>query len=83
LDDADFVTMERLVQRFFSHKIWTDPDPRLNDLRYDNVNDGRIFHPSPTGNARRARDMLLGAVGHDGRGLMLAGTDPAAPPDRG
>jgi hypothetical protein len=47
LDDADFLTMERLVQRLFSHKVWTDPDPALNDLRYDN--------------AKRAKNMLLGA----------------------
>jgi hypothetical protein len=47
LNDTDFLTMERLVQRLFSHKVWTDPDPALNDLRYDN--------------ARRAKDMLLGA----------------------
>jgi hypothetical protein len=39
--------MERLVQRLFSHKVWTDPDPALNDLRYDN--------------AKRAKNMLLGA----------------------
>ena len=47
LDDANFDTMERLVQRLFSHKVWADPDPALNDLRYDN--------------AKRAKDMLLGA----------------------
>ena len=47
LDDAAFVTMERLVRRLFSHKVWADPDPALNDLHYDN--------------AQRAKDMLLGA----------------------
>lgn len=47
LNDTEFGTMERLVHKLFSHKIWADPDPALNDLRYDN--------------AKRAKDMLLGA----------------------
>jgi hypothetical protein len=37
LGDEDFANAERLVERLFSHKVWEDPDPELNDLRYDNV----------------------------------------------
>jgi hypothetical protein len=44
LTEDDFVRVEQLVSRLFSHKVWEDPDPELNDLRYDN--------------AERARDML-------------------------
>lgn len=44
LGDADFENIEGLVNRLFSHKVWEDPDPELNDLRYDN--------------AERAREML-------------------------
>lgn len=44
LTDEDFATIEMLVKRLFSHKVWEDPDPNLNDLRYDN--------------AERAKDML-------------------------
>lgn len=44
LGDADFEHVERLVTRLFSHKVWEDPDPELNDLRYDN--------------AERAKEML-------------------------
>lgn len=35
ISDAQFGSIERLVDRLFSHKIWVDPDPELNDLRYD------------------------------------------------
>ncbi len=44
LGEGDFEHVERLVDRLFSHKVWEDPDPELNDLRYDN--------------AERAKDML-------------------------
>jgi len=44
LTDQDFENAERLISRLFSHKVWEDPDPELNDLRYDN--------------AERAKDML-------------------------
>jgi len=44
LTDADFDVIRRLVLRMFSHKVWVDPSPDLNDLRYDN--------------AERAKDML-------------------------
>ncbi len=37
LSDEDFATIERLVARLFSHKVWEDPDPELKDLRYDNA----------------------------------------------
>ena len=45
-DDADFGTIQASFNDF-SHKVWADPDPSLNDLRYDN--------------AKRAKEMLLGA----------------------
>lgn len=44
LDDNQFSVIEKLLDRLFSHKIWEDPDPELNDLRYDN--------------AERAKEML-------------------------
>jgi hypothetical protein len=44
LGETDFENVERLIDRLFSHKVWEDPDPELNDLRYDN--------------AERAKDML-------------------------
>lgn len=44
LSDEDFVMIESLVARLFTHKVWEDPDPDLKDLRYDN--------------ADRAKDML-------------------------
>lgn len=37
LSDNDRDVLNRLVERTFSHKIWEDPDPELNDLRYDNA----------------------------------------------
>lgn len=47
LGDEDFAVIEQLVDRLFSHKVWEDPDPALNDLRYDN--------------AERAKEMLRNA----------------------
>ena len=47
LDDQQVITMQRLVKRLFSHQVWQDPDPALNDLRYDN--------------AQRAKDILVDA----------------------
>lgn len=44
LDDAQFKVIEERLDRLFSHKVWEDLDPELNDLRYDN--------------AERAKDML-------------------------
>jgi hypothetical protein len=44
LSDDDFERAKQLVDRLFSHKVWDDPDPELNDLRYDN--------------AERAKEML-------------------------
>lgn len=44
LGDEDFANVEQLVSRLFSHKVWEDPNPELNDLRYDN--------------AERAKEML-------------------------
>jgi len=44
LKDENFEAMERLIGRLFSHKVWEDPNPALNDLRYDN--------------AERAKEML-------------------------
>jgi hypothetical protein len=37
LDDKQFAAIERLLDRLFSHKVWEDPDPELNDLRYDDA----------------------------------------------
>jgi hypothetical protein len=37
LDDADFAVIRRLLERLLSHKVWDDPSPELNDLRYDNA----------------------------------------------
>lgn len=31
------MVIEKLLDRLFSHKVWEDPDPQLNDLRYDNA----------------------------------------------
>lgn len=36
LNDDDFAPVERLIERLFSHQVWEDPNPELNDLRYDN-----------------------------------------------
>src|SRR5205807_1462465 len=47
LDQSDREVVERLVDRLLSHKVWEDPDPALNDLRYDN--------------AERAKEMLAHA----------------------
>lgn len=44
LSQDDFERIKRLIARMFSHKVWADPSPTLNDLRYDN--------------ADRAKDML-------------------------
>jgi hypothetical protein len=44
LGESDFENIDRLVDRLFSHKVWEDADPELNDLRYDN--------------AERAKEML-------------------------
>jgi hypothetical protein len=44
LDDKQFSVIEKRLDRLFSHKVWEDPDPELNDLRYDN--------------AERAKEML-------------------------
>jgi hypothetical protein len=44
IDEADFENAGRLIDRLFSHKVWEDPNPELNDLRYDN--------------AERAKEML-------------------------
>jgi hypothetical protein len=46
LNGDDFEQVERVVDRLFSHKVWEDPSPELNDLRYDN--------------AERAKEMLRG-----------------------
>jgi hypothetical protein len=37
LDDKQFAAIETLLDRLFSHKVWEDPDPELNDLRYDDA----------------------------------------------
>lgn len=47
LTDDQFVVVEKLLKRLFSHRVWVDLDPTLNDLRYDN--------------AERAREMLANA----------------------
>ena len=44
MDDSQFEVIEKRLDRLFSHKVWEDPDPELNDLRYDN--------------AERAKEML-------------------------
>jgi hypothetical protein len=44
LTDEDFQVIRKLTARLLSHKLWEDPSPELNDLRYDN--------------AERAKDML-------------------------
>jgi hypothetical protein len=44
LSEDDFSRIGMLIKRLFSHKVWEDPDPALNDLRYDD--------------AERAKDML-------------------------
>jgi HNH endonuclease/ParB-like nuclease domain len=44
LGDDDFDNARRFIERLFSHKVWDDPNPELNDLRYDN--------------AERAKEML-------------------------
>jgi hypothetical protein len=45
LGAADMAKVGKLVGRLLSHKVWDDPDPELNDLRYDNP--------------QRAKDMLV------------------------
>src|SRR5207302_6872497 len=37
LQDDDRKVIAELVDRLLSHKVWEDPDPALNDLRYDNA----------------------------------------------
>lgn len=37
LSDEDWSVIERLLGRLLSHKIWEDPDPSLNDLKYDDA----------------------------------------------
>jgi hypothetical protein len=37
LEPSDRQVIESLVDRLVSHKVWEDPDPALNDLRYDNA----------------------------------------------
>jgi hypothetical protein len=44
LGDAEFAIIQRLLQRLLTHKVWEDPSPELNDLRYDD--------------AERAKEML-------------------------
>jgi hypothetical protein len=44
LTDADRAVVRRLTSRLLSHKVWDDPAPELNDLRYDD--------------AERAKEML-------------------------
>lgn len=45
LDDQGFAVVERLLNRLFSHKVWVDANPDLNDLRYDNAERGKeILH---------------------------------------
>ena len=44
LDDTQYAVVERLLKRLLSHKVWSDPAPELNDLRYDD--------------AERAKEML-------------------------
>jgi hypothetical protein len=44
LSEEDFKVIRLLATRLFSHKVWDDLSPELNDLRYDN--------------ADRAKDML-------------------------
>jgi hypothetical protein len=44
LSERDFDVVRRLLSRLLSHKVWEDPSPELNDLRYDN--------------AERAKDIL-------------------------
>ncbi|HYK94344.1 MAG TPA: HNH endonuclease signature motif containing protein [Candidatus Dormibacteraeota bacterium] len=44
LGDPEFAIIQRLLQRLLNHKVWDDPSPELNDLRYDD--------------AERAKEML-------------------------
>ena len=37
LEPSDRMVIEGLVDRLLSHKVWQDPDPALNDLRYDHA----------------------------------------------
>jgi hypothetical protein len=37
MSDEDFSTIDSLLSRLLSHRIWEDPDPALNDLRYDDA----------------------------------------------
>jgi hypothetical protein len=37
LNDTQLGIVEKLIDRLLSHKVWEDPDPELNDLRYDNA----------------------------------------------
>ncbi len=37
LNAEDLSVVDKLLDRLFSHKVWEDPDPELNDLRYDNA----------------------------------------------
>ena len=47
LNDHQFQIIDRLLARLFSHKVWEDLDPELEDLRYDN--------------AQRAKEILVKA----------------------
>jgi HNH endonuclease len=37
LDPSDRNVIDGLVDKLLSHKVWEDPDPALNDLRYDDA----------------------------------------------
>jgi hypothetical protein len=37
LEESDREVIRGLVERLLSHKVWQDPDPGLNDLRYDDA----------------------------------------------
>ena len=37
LEPSDREAIEGLIDKLLSHKVWEDPDPGLNDLRYDNA----------------------------------------------
>jgi hypothetical protein len=45
LTPDDSAKVRKLIAKLLSHKVWDDPDPELNDLRYDNP--------------QRAKDMLI------------------------
>ena len=39
--ESEFQKIAKLIERLLSHKVWVDPNPELNDLRYDNVSRAR------------------------------------------